>query len=135
MLKRSLSRQGASFVVDVLETDFVRSVTSSSGKEDRGETLEELMKNHQKKILAMVRPFIRDFERSWTKIGEYPLELKRITTHPKRAQVMLPFERCLVFQVELVIGEKTTSLTLGIPFSELHTKLSDFENSLPTSDS
>jgi flagellar motor switch protein FliM len=113
----------------LLETDFVRSVTSSSGIEDRGESLEEMMKNHQKKILAMVRPFIRDFERSWTKIGEYPLELKRITTHPKRAQVMLPFERCLVFQVELVIGEMTSSLTLGIPFSELHTKLSDFENS------
>ncbi|HCP35805.1 MAG TPA: hypothetical protein DIT94_15540 [Deltaproteobacteria bacterium] len=112
----------------LLDTDFVRSVTSSAGSEDQGEPLEELMKNQQKKILAMVRPFIRDFERSWTKIGEYPLELKRITTHPKRAQVMLPFERCLVFQVELKIGDLSTELTLGIPFSELHSRLSDFEN-------
>ena len=112
----------------LLESDFVRSVTSSEDSEDQGNPLEEVMKNHQKKILAMVRPFIKDFERSWTKIGEYPLELKRITTHPKRAQVMLPFERCLVFQVELHIGEMNTALTLGIPFSELHTNLSDFEN-------
>ena len=104
----------------LLESDFVRSVTSSADSEDQGDPLEEVMKNHQKKILAMVRPFIKDFERSWTKIGEYPLELKRITTHPKRAQVMLPFERCLVFQVELHIGEMNTALILGIPFSEIH---------------
>ena len=81
----------------LLESDFVRSVTSSADSEDQGDPLEEVMKNHQKKILAMVRPFIKDFERSWTKIGEYPLELN-------------------------------TALTLVIPFSELHTSLSDFEN-------
>ena len=40
---------------------------------------------------------------------------------------MLPFERCLVFQVELHIGEMNTALTLGIPFSELHTNLSDLK--------
>ena len=46
------------------------------GREKSVLALEEVMKNHQKKILAMVRPFIKDFERSWTKIGEYSLELK-----------------------------------------------------------
>ena len=113
----------------LLEVPFLRFLTrrrDSKGEADP--TLQDMLKNHQKRLLTMIRPFIRDFERSWEKIGEYPLKIKRITTHPKRAQVMLPYERCLVIQVELKMGEFKTRLTLGLPLSEFHSFLTDTES-------
>ena len=46
----------------LLETPFVRYITQQNNADSQPEApLEEVMKNHQKKMLAMVRPFIRDF--------------------------------------------------------------------------
>ena len=112
----------------LLEISFLRFLTRKHDSEGESEpSLQDMLKAHQKRLLTMIRPFIRDFERSWQKIGEYPLQIKRITTHPKRAQVMLPFERCLVIQVELKMGEFKTRLTLGLPFSEFHSFLTETE--------
>lgn len=114
----------------LFEKEFVRFTTSprDADKTQANVHLEELMKNHQKRLLSLVRPMMHDFEQSWMKIGDFQLELKRITTHPKRAQVMLPFERCLLMRILLRVGEIKTELTLCLPFSELQSVLNVVEN-------
>ncbi len=123
-----INRQGKGLFL--FEKGFVRFITSPRDKEGSHSNvhLEELMKNHQKRLLSLVRPMMQDFEKSWLKIGSFQLELKRITTHPKRAQVMLPFERCLLVRVQLRVGEINTELTLCLPFSELQSQLTVMED-------
>ena len=114
----------------ILEAPFVKYLTQRKDdkNKEKNYSLKNMLRDHQKRILTMIRPLIRDFEKSWEKIDNYPLELKRITTHPKRAQIMLPYERCLEMILEIRIGEFKTKLILGLPFSEFHSFLINKES-------
>ena len=89
--------------------------------------LDQLMKKHQKRLLAMVRPMISDFEKSWLNIAEVKLDLKRVTTHARRAHIMLPFERCMVGRIRLSCGEGQSEILLCLPYTALHKVLSPLE--------
>lgn len=89
--------------------------------------LDQLMKKHQKRLLTLVRPMIADFENSWLNIADVKLDLKRVTTHARRAQIMLPFERCLVGRIRLSCGEGQSEILLCLPYNALHTVLSPLE--------
>ncbi|GIT03101.1 MAG: hypothetical protein CM1200mP28_03600 [Deltaproteobacteria bacterium] len=65
------------------------------GKVLNRDSLVQLMREHQKSLLSLVRPGVTDFERSWLNIAQVELNLNRVTIYPYRAKVMLPYEYCL----------------------------------------
>ena len=77
-----------------------KEITSAGSNMEDGKVLKrhslvQLMKEHQKSLLALVRPMITDFEKSWLNIAPVELNLNRVTIYPYRAKVMLPYEYCL----------------------------------------
>ena len=87
------------------------------GKVLNKQSLLQLMREHQKSLLALVRPIITDFERSWLNIAPVELNLNRVTIYPYRAKVMLPYEYCLVFSIKLSLGEFNSNFSLCLPLT------------------
>ena len=85
------------------------------------------MKEHQKDLLALVRPMIEDFEKSWLNIAKVCLDLSRVTIYPHRAEVMLPYENCFVGSVTLSVRDILSEIVLCLPFSGLEPVLSPLE--------
>ena len=81
------------------------------------QSLVNLMREHQKNLLALVRPMIADFERSWLNIAQVDLNLNRVTIYPYRAKVMLPYEYCLVFSINLSSEGFDSNFTLCMPLT------------------
>ena len=96
------------------------------GKVLNRQSLLQLMREHQKSLLALVRPMINDFEKSWLNIAPVKLNLSRVTIYPFRAKVMLPYEYCLVFRIKLSLGEFNSNFSLCLPLTgidHLHTPI------------
>jgi len=91
------------------------------------QSLVQLMREHQKSLLALVRPMVTDFERSWLNIAPIELNLKRVTIYPYRAKVMLPYEYCLVFSIKLISGEFNSNFSLCLPFTGIDSLLNPIE--------
>jgi flagellar motor switch protein FliM len=85
------------------------------------------MREHQKSLLALVRPMITDFEKSWLNIAQVELNLNRVTIYPYRAKVMLPYEYCLVFCIKLSSGEFNSNFTLCMPLTGIDPLLTPIE--------
>ena len=85
------------------------------------------MREHQKSLLALVRPMITDFEKSWLNIAQVELNLNRVTIYPYRAKVMLPYEYCLVFCLKLSSGELNSNFTLCLPLTGIDSLLTPIE--------
>jgi len=90
-------------------------------------SLVQLMREHQKSLLALVRPMISDFERSWLNIAQVELNLNRVTIYPYRAKVMLPYEYCLVFCIKLSSGKFNSNFTLCLPLTGIDSLLIPIE--------
>ncbi len=88
-----------------------------NGKVLTKQPLVQLMREHQKSLLALVRPMITDFESSWLNIAPVELNLNRVTIYPYRAKVMLPYEYCLVFSIKLVSGKFNSNFSLCLPLT------------------
>jgi len=97
------------------------------GKVLNRESLVQLMREHQKSLLALVRPMINDFERSWLNIAPVVLNLNRVTIYPYRAKVMLPYEYCLVFTIKLSSGEFNSNFTLCLPLTGIDSLLTPID--------
>jgi len=100
---------------------------------------EELLKNSPlnldtlngeklKRLRATLDRMLADFEKSWLRIADVSVALKKITTHPFRARVMLPFERCLVARMKFHTGTSSSQLSLCFPYSSLHPILTQLED-------
>ena len=89
----------------------------TNGKVLNRQSLVQLMREHQKSLLALVRPMITDFEKSWLNIAQVELNLNRVTIYPYRAKIMLPYEYCLVFSIKLSSGEFNSNFTLCLPLT------------------
>ena len=81
----------------------------------------------QQELLSVLSSLIQDFEKSWEGIGNVRMQLKKITTHPLRAKVMLPFERCLLGKVSFRFPDFHSGLTICLPYASLHPLLSKLE--------
>ena len=112
--------------------DTIKKEITSSGSNIADEdtlnrhSLLQLMREHQKSLLALVRPMINDFEKSWLNIAPVKLNLSRVTIYPFRAKVMLPYEYCLVFRIKLSLGEFNSNFSLCLPLTgidHLHTPI------------
>ncbi len=99
----------------------------ADGKVLNRQSLVQLMREHQKSLLALVRPMITDFERSWLNIAQVELNLNRVTIYPYRAKVMLPYEYCLVFCIKLSSGEFKSNFTLCLPLTGIDSLLTPNE--------
>ena len=99
----------------------------ANGKVLNRHSLVQLMREHQKSLLALVRPMITDFERSWLNIAQVELNLNRVTIYPYRAKVMLPYEYCLVFCIKLSFGEFNSNLTFCLPLTGIDSLLTPIE--------
>ena len=97
------------------------------GKVLNRDSLVQLMREHQKSLLSLVRPVVTDFERSWLNIAQVELNLNRVTIYPYRAKVMLPYEYCLVFCVKLSSGEFNSNFTLCLPLTGVDSLLTPIE--------
>ena len=98
----------------------------ASGEVLNRQSLVQLMREHQKSLLALVRPMISDFEKSWLNIAPVELNLNRVTIYPYRAKVMLPYEYCLVFSIKLSSGKLNSNFSLCLPLTgidPLHTPI------------
>ena len=98
-----------------------------NGKVLNRHSLVQLMREHQKSLLALVRPMITDFERSWLNIAQVELNLNRVTIYPYRAKVMLPYEYCLVFCIKLSSGKFNSNFTLCLPLTGIDSLLTPIE--------
>jgi len=85
------------------------------------------MKEHQKDLLALVRPMVVDFEKSWLNIAEVKLNLNRVTIYPHRAEIMLPYEYCFVGRIKLCVKDLKSQILLCLPYSGLEPLLSPIE--------
>ena len=92
-----------------------------------GSSLDRMMKEHQKDLLALVKPMLDDFEKSWLNIAEVKLKLNRVTIYPHRAEVMLPYEYCFVGCLKFDVNDIKTKILLCLPFSGLEAVLSHNE--------
>ena len=90
-------------------------------------SLVQLMREHQKSLLALVRPMIADFERSWLNIAPVELNLNRVTIYPYRSKVMLPYEYCLVFSIKLSSGKFNSDFSLCLPLTGIDPLLTPIE--------
>lgn len=90
---------------------------STAGQTPERTSLAQLMREHQKSLLALVRSIIGDFENSWLNIAEVELNLNRVTIYPHRARVMLPYEYCLVGCINLSAGDIFSKITLCLPLT------------------
>ena len=99
----------------------------ADGKVLNRQPLVQLMREHQKSLLALVRPMITDFERSWLNIAQVELNLNRVTIYPYRAKVMLPYEYCLVFCIKLSSGEFNSNFKLCLPLTGIDSLLTPIE--------
>jgi flagellar motor switch protein FliM len=88
----------------------------------------ELNSEKQKLLFDIVSQIVTDLEGCWLNIGELPLHLKRITTHPMRAKVMLPFERCVLGTVRFRSEGFESYLIICIPYSVVHPILSKLDD-------
>lgn len=88
----------------------------------------ELTSETQKNLFDIVAQLIQDLDGCWFNVGELPLHLKRITTHPMRAKVMLPFERCLLGTLRFRAENFESYLTICFPYSVVHPILSKLED-------
>jgi flagellar motor switch protein FliM len=88
----------------------------------------ELNSETQKLLFDIVSQIVADLEGCWLNIGELPLHLKRITTHPMRAKVMLPFERCVLGTVRFRSEGFESYLIICIPYSVVHPILSKLDD-------
>jgi len=107
-------------------------IKSSGSKEDDGKVLSrhsllQLMREHQESLLALVRPMITDFERSWLNIAPIELNLNRVTIYPYRSKVMLPYEYCLVFRIKLSSGKFNSNFSLCLPLTGIDPLLTPIE--------
>ena len=98
-----------------------------NGKVLNRHSLVQLMREHQRSLLALVRPMINDFERSWLNIAQVELNLNRVTIYPYRAKVMLPYEYCLVFCIKLSSGKFNSNFTLCLPMTGVDSLLTPIE--------
>jgi flagellar motor switch protein FliM len=89
--------------------------------------VDDLTSETQKELFDIVSQIMHDFEACWTRIGEVQVHLKRITTHPMRAKVMLPFERCLLGTLHFRMGAFESTLTICLPYAALHPLLSKLD--------
>ena len=99
----------------------------TNGKVLNRQSLVQLMREHQKSLLALVRPMITDFEKSWLNIAQVELNLNRVTIYPYRAKVMLPYEYCLVFCIKLSSGEFNSNFTLCLPLTGIDSLFTPIE--------
>ncbi len=97
------------------------------GKALNRQSLVQLMREHQKSLLALVRPMIADFEKSWLNIAQVALNLNRVTIYPYRAKIMLPYEYCLVFSIKLSSGEFNSNFTLCLPLTGIDSLFTPIE--------
>ena len=88
----------------------------------------ELNSETQKSLFDIVSQIVADLEGCWFNIGELPLHLKRITTHPMRAKVMLPFERCLLGTLRFRSEGFESYLIICTPYSVVHPLLSKLDD-------
>ena len=64
--------------------------------QDQPSNLPPLNEKNQARIHQILSHLLKDFEKSWDGVEPMPITLKRITTHPSRAKLMRPFEKCVV---------------------------------------
>ncbi|MBC8257797.1 MAG: FliM/FliN family flagellar motor switch protein [SAR324 cluster bacterium] len=122
----TLNQSKGLFLVD--NTFFFKFVLNTLAVKQPEQTpLVQLMKEYQNNLLALVRPIIDDFHKSWFKIAEVELKLNRVTIYPRRAQVMLPFEHCYVGRVQLKVDNIQSEIKLCLPFSGLDPLLNPLE--------
>ena len=127
----SMEEKSEGGLVGGLYDTIKKEITSAGSNMEDGKVLKrhslvQLMKEHQKSLLALVRPMITDFEKSWLNIAPVELNLNRVTIYPYRAKVMLPYEYCLVFRIKLSLGEFNSSFSLCLPLTgidPLHTPI------------
>ena len=107
----------------------ITSAASNMGDGDaiNRQSLVQLMREHQKSLLALVRPMITDFEKSWLNIAPVRLNLNRVTIYPYRAKVMLPYEHCLVFSIKLSLGEFNSNFSLCLPLTGIDSLITPIE--------
>ncbi len=112
--------EGASLggLYETIKKEITNTVSNSADENllDRRSLL-QLMREHQKSLLALVRPMITDFEKSWLNIAPFKLDLNRVTIYPYRAKVMLPYEYCLVFRIKLSLGEFNSNFSICLPLT------------------
>jgi len=107
---------------------FIQLVLNTKVKKNVGShSLDRLMKEHQKDLLALVHPMVDDFEKSWLNIAEVKLNLNRVTIYPHRAEVMLPYEYCFVGRILLKVKDIQSEILLCLPYSGLEPILSPIE--------
>ena len=90
---------------------------NNAGQETNSSSLAQLMREHQKSLLDLMRLMIGDFEKSWLNIAEVELNLNRVTIYPHRARVMLPYEYCLVGCINISAGDILSKITLCLPLT------------------
>ena len=123
----SLNQSRGLLVVD--NTFFLKLVLNTKAQKTLGRSsMVQLMREHQKDLLALVYPMIEDFEKSWLNIAEVELNLKRVTIYPHRAKVMLPYEYCFAGRIQLRVKDIQSEILLCLPFSGLEPLVSPLEN-------
>ncbi|MBS1254251.1 MAG: Flagellar motor switch protein FliM [Deltaproteobacteria bacterium] len=107
--------KGLLLVENSFFTEFV--LKNNAGQETNSSSLAQLMREHQKSLLDLMRLMIGDFEKSWLNIAEVELNLNRVTIYPHRARVMLPYEYCLVGCINISAGDILSKITLCLPLT------------------
>ncbi|MGK5090631.1 FliM/FliN family flagellar motor switch protein [Deltaproteobacteria bacterium TL4] len=106
----------------VVENKFAHSCLYQNPKkllEDQPSHLPALDSKKQAKLHWVLKQVLSDFEKSWLGIAEMHLFLKRVTTHPFRARVMRPFEKCVIAKLLFRTHGFESNLTLCFPYIAL----------------
>lgn len=80
-----------------------------------------------KKLQKIIHLILQDLKQSWKGLADFGIHLKRITTHPFRAKVMPPFQRCLVAKLSFKAHGFTSTLTLCFPYLTLDSIVQKFQ--------
>lgn len=85
-------------------------------------------KNHGQ-LYRVIAAMIKDFENSWLGLVPMQSKLTRITTHPARATIMHPFERCLIAPIQFRCYGFEADFFLCFPYLTLDKVLNQFKQS------
>ncbi|MBF0238864.1 MAG: FliM/FliN family flagellar motor switch protein [SAR324 cluster bacterium] len=91
-------------------------------------TLPELTPTTQTILQERLMRVLQDFEKSWSGISDITIKLKKVTTHPFRAKVMRPFEKCVIARQMLRTHGFTADVVLCFPYYSLDQILQKLDN-------
>ncbi len=113
----------------ILDNAFVQSTMAKHIPEGQDVDLEQFMSQSHGTLQKLLESMGQDFEKSWTRINDFSLRFKRVTTSKHRARVLLPHERCLILRLTFQTADSGASeVILALPFTAMHKTLRRLES-------